>query len=343
MAQLVLGMGMSHSTMVTLHDSLWAEWAEQDRTISALINQEGELLTFAQLAEQVGDRYTEQATPQRWQEQHAEIHRACARLTTEIEGAKLDILVIVGDDQLELFSFENIPALAIYYGEKLVSGLWSTRFHTFIRKGAPPPVFSAELWDAVARGYAMDTHHEFASAPDFARNLLENLVRQGFDVSGLGSMPAHDDIAGLGHAFGAIMTQVMPQKAVPIVPVLLNTYFPPNQPTPSRCYDLGLALRRAIEAHPSDLRVGILASGGLSHFVTDEAFDHRVLNALREGSEEQLRTLPERFLRFGSSEIRNWIAVAAATRHLKPAWDAYILVYRTAAGTGCGVAFMCWS
>ncbi len=343
MAQLVLGMGMSHSTMVTLHDSLWGQWAEQDHTISALINQEGELLTFAQLAEQVGDRYAEQATPQRWQTQYAEIHRACARLTAEIEAARLDLLVIVGDDQLELFSFENIPALGIYYGKSLVSGLWSTRFHTFIRKNAPPPVFSAELWDAVARGYAMDAHHEFASAPDFARDLLAHLVRQGFDVAGLEAMPAHDDIAGLGHAFGAIMTQVMPQQAVPIVPVLLNTYFPPNQPTPSRCYDLGLALQRAIAEHPSDLRVGILASGGLSHFVTDEAFDQRVLSALRAGSEDRLRSLPEQFLRFGSSEIRNWITVAAATRHLTPSWDAYIPVYRTAAGTGCGVAFMCWS
>ena len=343
MAQLVLGMGMSHSTMVTLDYSLWAEWAEQDLTISALINQEGQLVSFAQLAEQVGNRYAEQATPQRWKEQHAEIHRACARLTAEIEAAKLDLLVIVGDDQLELFSFENIPTLGIYYGEKLVSGLWSTRFHTFIRKDAPPPVFSPELWTAVARGYAMDAHHEFASAPAFARQLLENLVAQGFDVSGLGSMPEHDDIPGLGHAFGAIMTQVMPEKAVPIVPLLLNTYFPPNQPTPSRCYDLGLALRPAIEAIPSDLRIGILASGGLSHFVTDEAFDHQVLSALREGSEERLRALPERYLRFGSSEIRNWITVAAATRHLKPAWDAYIPVYRTAAGTGCGVTFMCWS
>ncbi len=343
MAKLVLGIGMSHSTMVTLDTTFWAEWAEQDRTISALINHEGQLLSFAQLAEQVGDRYAEQATQEHWKEQHSEIQRACARLTAAIEAAKLDLLVIVGDDQLELFSFENIPALAIYYGEKLVSGLWSTRFHTFIRKGAPPPVFSQELWNAVAKGYAMDAHHEFASSPIFAQELLAKLVAQGFDVAGLGSMPAHDDIAGLGHAFGAIMTQVMPEEAVPIVPVLLNTYFPPNQPTPSRCYDLGLALQRAIGSSATDLRVGILASGGLSHFVTDEAFDHQVLDALHGGSEERLRTLPEHFLRFGSSEIRNWITVAAATRHLKLNWDTYIPVYRTAAGTGCGVAFACWS
>jgi len=36
MAQLVLGIGMSHSTMVTLDDSLWGEWAAQDSTFAIL-------------------------------------------------------------------------------------------------------------------------------------------------------------------------------------------------------------------------------------------------------------------------------------------------------------------
>jgi 3-O-methylgallate 3,4-dioxygenase len=48
-------------------------------------------------------------------------------------------------------------------------------------------------------------------------------------------------------------------------------------------------------------------------------------------------------LNAGSSEIRNWIAVSAACTHLKLAWDEYIPVYRTVAGTGCGLGFACWS
>jgi 3-O-methylgallate 3,4-dioxygenase len=44
----------------------------------------------------------------------------------------------------------------------------------------------------------------------------------------------------------------------------------------------------------------------------------------------------------GSSEIRNWIAVAAACRDLTVAWDEYLPVYRSAAGTGVGLGFMLW-
>src|SRR6202020_3393529 len=41
-------------------------------------------------------------------------------------------------------------------------------------------------------------------------------------------------------------------------------------PTARRCYRLGAALGRAIRAYPSDLRVVIVATGGLSHQVHGE-------------------------------------------------------------------------
>ena len=69
---------------------------------------------------------------------------------------------------------------------------------------------------------------------------------------------------------------------IPIVPVALNTYFPPNQPRPRRCYDLGQAIRKAVQSAKGGARVGILASGGLSHFTVDEELDRRVLAGLPE-------------------------------------------------------------
>jgi hypothetical protein len=189
----------------------------------------------------------------------------------------------------------------------------------------------------------MDTRRELVCAPAFARTLLASLIDQGFDVAGLGELPAADETTGLGHAYGAIVTQLMREQPLPIVPVFINTYFPPNQPAPSRCYDLGLALHHAIATSSADLRVGLVASGGLSHFVTDEQLDRQVLTAVRSGSAEQLRSIPRNLLNAGSSEIRNWIAVAAACRHMQLLWDEYIPVYRTPAGTGCGLGFACWS
>lgn len=344
MAQHVLSLGMSHSTMVTLDDTLWGEWASQDAALAILYDSEGQHVTYAQLAERAGDRYVQQVTLQHWKDQFAAVKRALARLAADLASAQLDALVIVGDDQLELFSFANMPALAIFYGEKITSGLWTSRFGTYQRQGRPPTApLSERLQRAVKEGYAMDAHRDFASAPAFARELLASLIDQGFDVAGVGEIPSHDESAGLGHAYGAIVTQIMGEQPIPIVPVFVNTYFPPNQPTPSRCYDLGLALHRAIESSPADLRVGMVASGGLSHFVTDERLDRQVFAALRAGSEEQLRAIPRQLLNAGSSEIRNWIAVAAASRHLNLAWDEYIPVYRTIAGTGCGLGFACWA
>ncbi len=344
MAQLVLGIGMSHSTMVTLDDSMWAEWAAHDAKIAILFDTEGQAVTYAQLAERAGDRYAQQATPRHWKEQYAAVRQAVARLAADVASARLDVLVVVGDDQLELFSFANMPSLAIFYGDRITSGLWTSHFATYQRQGQPPSApLSQRLQRAVVEGYAMDIHREFASAPAFALELLASLIDQGFDVTGLGEIPSSDESAGLGHAFGAIVTQIIGEKPIPIVPVFVNTYFPPNQPTPSRCYDLGLALHQAIETSPADLRVGVVASGGLSHFVTDERLDRQLLAALRAGSEEQLRAIPQKLLNAGSSEIRNWIAVAAACKHLKLVWDEYIPVYRTLAGTGCGLGFACWS
>jgi hypothetical protein len=330
--------------MVTLDDSLWGEWAAQDATFAILFDTEGQAVTYAQLAERAGDRYAQQATPQHWKEQYAAVRQAVARLAVDLASAKLDVLVIIGDDQLELFSFANMPSLAIFYGDRITSGLWTSRFATYQRQGRPPTApLSQRLQRAVVEGYAMDVHREFASAPGFARELLTSLIDQGFDVAGLGEIPSTDESIGLGHAYGAIVTQIMGEQPIPMAPIFVNTYFPPNQPTPSRCYDLGLALHQAIESSPADLRVGIVASGGLSHFVTDERLDRQLLAALRAGSEEQLRAIPSKLLNAGSSEIRNWIAVAAASKHLKLIWDEYIPVYRTLAGTGCGLGFACWS
>jgi hypothetical protein len=344
MAQLVLGVGMSHSTMVTLNDSFWAEWAALDAGFGILYDTEGQPVTYAQLAERAGDRFVELAAPAHWKEQYAAVRRAVARLAADVAGAGLDVLVVVGDDQLELFSFSNMPALAIFYGDRLTSGLWTSRFAEYQRQGQPPPApLSEELYRALVEEYAMEAHHQFSTAPAFARALLEGLIERGFDVAGLADIPTSDESAGIGHAYGAIVTQLMEEQMIPMVPVLVNTYFPPNQPTPSRCYDLGLALSQAIEAIPGDLRVGIVASGGLSHFVTDEQVDRHLLAAIRAGSEEQLRAIPRKLLNAGSGEIRNWITVAAACRHLRLAWEEYIPIYRTPAGTGIGLAFARWS
>jgi 3-O-methylgallate 3,4-dioxygenase len=122
----------------------------------------------------------------------------------------------------------------------------------------------------------------------------------------------------------------------------VNTFDPPNQPTPRRCTQLGRALRELVEAYPEDLRVGVLASGGLSHFVVDEALDRDVIDAIRRKDSDWLAALDPKRLQAGSSEIRNWIIGAEALKSLDLEWVAYVPGYRTEALTGTGLAFVSW-
>jgi hypothetical protein len=134
----------------------------------------------------------------------------------------------------------------------------------------------------------------------------------------------------------------MRDHVVPMLPVMVNTYFPPNQPTAGRCYAFGTALRRAVESWDRDARVAVVASGGLSHFVIDEELDHRILEAFRSRNAAHITSVPQGELVSGTSEIRNWVVVAGATEHLELEVVDYVPTYRSPAGTGCGMAFARW-
>jgi len=134
----------------------------------------------------------------------------------------------------------------------------------------------------------------------------------------------------------------MGEQVRPIVPIMLNTYYPPNQPTPKRCYQLGRAIRQAVEAWPTRQRVAIVASGGLSHFFVDEDLDRYVLELLAKKDGDALVTLPTGKLESGNSEIRNWIMVSGMVTGLRSDYTQYIPVHRTPLGSGIGLAFMTW-
>ena len=145
---------------------------------------------------------------------------------------------------------------------------------------------------------------------------------------------------GEGHAFGFVHNRLLQGSIVPVVPLFLNTYYPPN---PARCYKLGQAIARAVADYPGDARIGVLASGGLSHFTVDEELDGRIVRALRNRDVASLTSIPRNQLNSGNSEIRNWICMAGAVDHLTLGSIQYIPAYRTPAGTGTGLCFADWS
>lgn len=330
MADIVLGIGTSHTPLLALNADEWRHRAEFDYANPKLNLSDGRELTYPQLLAETSARYESEITPGILQRKEEICEAAVERLADALHEASPDVVVIVGDDQGELFSPANQPAIAVYHGDEIV-----TLHGKYAAADAP------EWMRSVGRDYLLDKTHRVPAAPTLGLELIEGLIERHIDVSAIAHVedPAR---AGFGHAFGFVIKRLFRQRSIPVVPVLLNTYFPPNVPTSARCYDMGVALREAIEASASSARVAIIASGGLSHFVVDEAFDRKILAALEAHDTQTLRSIKREALKSGSSEILNWIMVAGAMANMPFQWHEYQPLYRTPAGTGVGSAFCLW-
>lgn len=102
--------------------------------------------------------------------------------------------------------------------------------------------------------------------PALAQHIAVSLVNDEFDMSFFQDKP-------LDHGFFSPMSVLLErdgdQWPTTIVPLQVGVLQFPI-PTAARCYKLGQALRRAIESYPEDLRVAVVATGGLSHQVHGE-------------------------------------------------------------------------
>ena len=336
MAELVLALGTSHSPVLALDAPDWEARAINDRDNKNLYDVDGVHCSYDELYAKVGDKYNALAVPSRWTEQEEMLNRSLDRLGKELAEVNPDAVIIISDDEHELFNAANMPALAIYFGQQAVSRL-------LVRPGDPRAHRPDYAWlRKVEKMYAMDDNNEFAVASELGLELFGRLMDAGFDLTACDGVPEPEK-RGFGHGFGFVMRRIMGNKPIPIVPILLNAYFPPNQPLPKRCYAFGKALRKAIDEAAPGKRVAIVASGGLSHFVTNEPLDTGILDALTSGNHSFLEKVDPKLLNSGSSEIRMWIAMGGAIDGLKYQWSEYIPVYRTAPGTGIGLAFGRWS
>lgn len=328
MADIVLGIGTSHSPLLNSPAEDYPKHAQIDASGRKLLDRQGRQVTYGDLLAQADPSIKDQIEHKVLEERSARCTANIERVAKTIEDAKLDALIIVGDDQHEQFLDDNIPAILIYSGETIENNP--------LRMDEDAPQF----WrHARSQYHEAEGPRDYPVAAKLSLHLVNELMERGFDISHAKKLGREH---GEGHAFGFVHRRLMPNKVVPIVPLALNTYFPPNQPRPRRCYQLGQALAAAVRTMPTDQRVGILASGGLSHFTVDETLDRLVLDACKHKDSEALSTIPTEKLNSGSSEIRNWITAAGACERLDTVWQEYIPCYRSAAGTGCGMGFAVW-
>jgi 3-O-methylgallate 3,4-dioxygenase len=204
-----------------------------------------------------------------------------------------------------------------------------------------PDLFTRAPYEAGRKaGWAYGPEQEIIPIQsDLARHLVQQLIDREFDLGHAGRL---DDGVGLGHAYGFIFGRIMNGTRAPMVPLIINTLYPPNQPTPRRCYELGEAVRSAILDFPEDLRVAVVGSGGLSHFLIDEELDRRFLEAVQDKDADTIKALPAKRLQSGTGEIRSWLGAVAAVQDLDLEFLEYQPCYRSPAGSGMGMGFAVW-
>ena len=321
MSELTLGVACSHGPSIQNQPESWAKLAEKD-VRDPRFNYK-ELLTVARPGLDAEVKIEVQ------RERYAAAIRGINALSDRVAQADVDVFVVVSNVH-QVRRKEPRPVFGILRSAEFAAAEVTGRIHD-------PSILHKDGVDYPARASMAG----MPGRPDLANHLIEGLIDDGFDIACIDQLA---DGSMLDEAFSFCYKWLFADKAIPIVPFMLSRDLP-NQATPRRCVELGRALREQIEAFPADIKVGLVASGGLSHQVVDEDLDHQVIDALLASDFDTLGGLSRERLNRGpgTPEILNWITVAAAMAPTSMELLDYLPCYRSVASTGHGVAFGCWT
>jgi len=240
---------------------------------------------------------------------------AIATLRKKIEAYHPDVIIVVGDDQHENLIDDNMPPFTIFMGQEVEASV-SLRYLNQPKS---------------------ENRTKYRVDAKLAESLINGLMDEGFDPS-YSKQTRYE--GGLGHAFARVLKFLTPEANRSVVPVMVNTYYPPA-PSAQRCVNFGQVMAGILKRSPTSQRVVIVASGGLSHTKIDEELDRQFIQALKQNDTDYMGAMPSSILVEGTSEIRNWIVTAAAANREGTLVD-YFPLYRTRTGVGCAMGFAYW-
>lgn len=150
--------------------------------------------------------------------------------------AKPDVAIIIYNDHASAFSVEMIPTFALGC---------AAEFPPADEGWGPRPV-------PVVKGH-----------PELAAHIAQSVILDEFDLTIVNKME-------VDHGLTVPMNLLFGSPAAwpcPVIPLAVNVVqYPP--PTGNRCYNLGKAIRKAVDSYPEDLRVVIFGTGGMSHQIS---------------------------------------------------------------------------
>lgn len=190
---------------------------------------------------------------------------------------KPDVAIVVYNDHATAFSVDIVPTFALGCAAEYAPADegWGPR---------PVPVVHGD--------------------PELAAHIAQSVILDEFDLTIVNNMEVDH---GLTVPLNLMCGQVSewPFKVVPLaVNVVL---YPP--PTGNRCYNLGKAIRKAVESYPKDLRVVIFGTGGMSHQISgpragliNSAFDKAFLDNMTKDPGANIRLRHVDYMREAGAE-----------------------------------------
>lgn len=194
-----------------------------------------------------------------------------------IAEVKPDVVFLVYNDHASAFSLELIPTFALGC---------AAEFQPADEGWGPRPV-------PTVKGH-----------PELAWHIAQSVILDEFDLTIVNQME-------VDHGLTVPMSLLFGQPAewpVKVIPLAVNVVqYPP--PTGNRCYNLGKAIRKAIESFDQDLKVVIFGTGGMSHQLQgpragliNKEFDNRFLDNLTRDPVGLTRMPHVEYLREAGSE-----------------------------------------
>jgi hypothetical protein len=188
-----------------------------------------------------------------------------------------DVVFLVFNDHATSFGLEFIPTFAIGCADeyKPADEGWGPR---------PVPVVQGH--------------------PELAAHIAQSVIQQDFDLTIINKMDVdHGLTVPLSLMFG--QPQAWPCKVIPFAVNVVQ--YPP--PSGMRCYQLGKAIRRAIDSFDEDLNVQIWGTGGMSHQLQgpragliNREFDNRFLDRIVNEPDELAKVPHIDYVRQAGSE-----------------------------------------
>jgi len=194
-----------------------------------------------------------------------------------IADLKPDVVILVYNDHASAFSLELIPTFALGC---------AAEFQPADEGWGPRPV-------PTVKGH-----------PELAWHLAQSLILDEFDITIVNQMD-------VDHGLTVPMSLMFGEPSewpVQVIPLAVNVVqYPP--PTGNRCYNLGKAIRKAVESFDADLKVVVFGTGGMSHqlqgpragFINKD-FDHQFLDTIVKDPVSLSRKPHVEYLREAGSE-----------------------------------------